>query len=107
MAHVKATFSEISYLQKINQRTMRDGEFCPSSMIILGGAGGGKSQYCKNEFAEIVREARGLAVGEVVVELTQAAIRDDQEYAGVGVPQKAKKRAGHKVLNSQPDRAVR
>ena len=91
MAHVKATFSEISYLQQINQRTMRDGEFCPSSMIILGGAGGGKSQYCKNEFAEIVRQARGLAAGEVVVELTQAAIRDDQEYAGVGVPQKADK----------------
>ena len=89
MAHVKATFAEISLLQKINQRTVRDGQFSPSSMIILGGAGGGKSQWCKNEFAKIVAEARGLAADEVVVELTQAAIRDDQEYAGVGVPQKS------------------
>ncbi len=89
MAHVKATFAEIAQLQKINQRTTRDGEFCPSSVIILGGAGGGKSQFCKTELAEIIREARGLAADEMAVELTQAAIRDDQEYAGVGVPQKS------------------
>ena len=97
MAHVKATFSEISLLQKINQHTKRDGKFYPSSVIILGGAGGGKSQWCKNEFAEIVREARGLTADEIEVVLVQPSLRDQQEYVGIGVPVRGSSESGELV----------
>lgn len=97
MAHVQATFAEISQLQKINQHTKRDGKFYPSSVIILGGAGGGKSQWCKNEFAEIVREARGLAADEIEVVLVQPSLRDEQEYVGIGVPTRGSSESGELV----------
>tara|TARA_B100001167_G_C16755291_1_gene298411 strand:- start:168 stop:1316 length:1149 start_codon:yes stop_codon:yes gene_type:complete len=87
MAYQAGTLAQIAKFQETNQRTVRDGQFCPASTIILGSAGTAKSQWSKNEFPKIVAAARNLDPAEVAVELTQAAVRDSQEYAGIGVPQ--------------------
>lgn len=88
MAHVKATLTEIADFQYDNQRTTRDGEFSPATSVLLGGPGTGKTQWSMNVFPKIVAEARGLTIDEVAVILTQPAIRDSQEYAGIGIPAK-------------------
>ena len=86
MAQVKATLTEIADFQYDNQRTTRDGEFSPATTVLLGGPGVGKTQWSMNVFPKIVAEARGLTIDEVAVILTQPAIRDSQEYAGIGIP---------------------
>ncbi len=88
MAHVQATLDDIGDFQLDNQSTKRDGVFAPASTVLLGAAGSGKTQWCLNSFPQIVAEARGLAIDEVGVVLTQPSIRDAQEYVGVGIPQR-------------------
>ena len=88
MAHVQATYSDIADFQFDNQRTQRDGVFAPASTVLLGAAGSGKTQWSMNVFPQLVAEARELDIDEVAVVLTQPAIRDSQEYVGVGIPQR-------------------
>ena len=88
MAHVQATLDDIGDFQLDNQSPKRDGVFAPASTVLLGAAGSGKTQWWLNSFPQIVAEARGLAIDEVGVVLTQPSIRDSQEYVGVGIPQR-------------------
>ena len=79
-----STWKQIEFNTRMNLAT--EGQ--AMSQVILGPSGSGKSHWCRFTLPHIVADVKECDVSDVATVLSQASVKDSQEYVGLGLPQK-------------------